>query len=345
MPTCLRYNHDMRTPSFWQHQNGPANWLLPFTVPYYLGFLLRRAYKRWRYGQHQLPVPVLIIGNATAGGTGKTPFAIALATWLQGTTEHQVAVVGRGHQGGAKGVVRVDPDHHQAREVGDEPLLLARIAPCFVGKNRLAACQEAIAQGATLVLCDDGMQDPTLLPSSTLMVIDRSYGIGNGHLLPAGPLREPWPKALARADMLIWIGAPSPEPKTAHALEIPSHIPEIHVPITPPTLPKACQGKPLLAFAGIGRPQKFFDSVVEAGGQIAKALPFADHHAYTQKDLAQLERLITEENLVPITTEKDAVRLPPDIQARVHTLPLTLTLPPAAQQALRETLTQQGVRL
>ncbi len=310
----------MRTPEFWRRDSGFAALLAPLGWLYGLGARLDRA-TTWR---RSAPVPVISIGNVTAGGTGKTPLAIALAERLgaQGLAVH---LLSRGYGGRLAGPVRVDPAAHDAADVGDEPLLLARAAPTWVARDRFAAARAAALAGAQVLLLDDGHQHYRLRRDVSLLVVDAGFWLGNGRVMPAGPLREPLGPALRRADALVVVADPgdtaAPEPKALARL--PHHPAQFTV---PPAAAGALRGQAVFAFAGIGRPAKFFASLRGIGALPVAEIAFADHAPYGVDQVARLLEAAAAAEAIPVTTEKDHVRLPREAQALVTPVPVRLQL-------------------
>lgn len=299
-----------RTPAYWRHKGAAFYVLQPLSWLYGLGARLDAALTR----PQTLNVPVICIGNCVAGGAGKTPVAITVAQKLQ---EMNVApfAISRGYGGTCTLPTRVNAQQHTAREVGDEPLLLARVLPTIVGNKRLKNCRSAIASGAHCLVLDDGYQDRSILGRKSVLVLDGEYGIGNGALLPAGPLRESFSGALRRADAVVIIG------QDLHALtaQIPAHIPLLHARFEPKNAAQWA-GKKLIAFAGIARPEKFFATLRAAGADILQMHSFADHHAYTPDELEFLRAQAERSGASLITTEKDFVRIETAQRANIHTL-------------------------
>jgi tetraacyldisaccharide 4'-kinase len=296
----------MRTPAWWQSRGLRSTVLLPFAALYGLGFRLDRALKK----PQRAPLPVIGIGNVTAGGAGKTPTTIALAHWLraQGHTPH---ILTRGYGGKPQHAHRVSAQN-SAAEVGDEALLLAAAAPTWVGRDRLASARAAQQAGATILLADDAMQHHALHKDLQLLVIDGARGFGNGRLLPAGPLRQP-PAAAAGAVPLI-IGAG----------EVPGITGALRARIAPMGDTAFLREGRWLAFSGIAYPQKFYTTLREAGAELAATLDFPDHHPFTAAELDRLQRSASANGLQLITTEKDWMRLPIAKRAGVRYLPIAL---------------------
>lgn len=292
---------------------APAFWWLP--TPSLLAHLLRPASllygavaaRRMARAGERAPVPVICIGNFTAGGAGKTPTALALAQMLTAMGERP-AFLSRGYGGRIAGPIRVSPKHGAA-EVGDEPLLLARIAPAIVSRDRPAGARLAVEDGASVIIMDDGLQNPSLAKDLALAVVDGATGFGNGLPLPAGPLRAPieaqWPKVGA----VLVIGNGAAGDAVARSAKSRGK-PVLRGRLTPdPVAAARLAGRSVLAFAGIGRPQKFFDTVRACGALVEVERAFADHHPFSATDLASLNDEAARRGLLLVTTEKDAARL------------------------------------
>lgn len=319
----------MRAPEFWQHPSwigtalAPAAWLYEAAS--------RRAAARAR--PVKAPVPVLCVGNIVAGGAGKTPLALALAARLRrrGATPH---IVTRGYRGSLRGPVRVDPARHDFRAVGDEPLLLAAAAPTWVARSRAAGAAAAAEAGASLVLLDDGMQHHHIVKDMTIVAVDGGFGFGNGRLLPAGPLREPIETGLARAVLAVVIG----EDRRDAAGLLAGRVPVVHARLQPRDPPEFWRGRKLVAFAGIGRPMKFFETLEGLGGEIAAHFAFPDHHPYHEGEIVALLARTAALEATAITTEKDWVRLPAEFRPLVQTLPVDLVWQSEADEAAIDAL-------
>jgi tetraacyldisaccharide 4'-kinase len=247
------------------------------------------------------------VGNLVIGGAGKTPVALALAAHFaaRGIVVH---IVTRGYGGHLKGPVRVDLAMHNAAAVGDEALLLAAAAPCWIARDRPAAMRAAVAAGANLLLLDDGLQNPTFCKDLSLAVVDGGYGFGNGRVIPSGPLRESLTQGLSRADVVVLLGADANADCMAHLAA--SGIPVLRAGLTP-TAGDRLAGLRLLAFAGIGRPEKFFATLRSLGAQLVGARAFPDHHRFTGSELDRLRRDAERAKARLVTTAKDIVRLSP----------------------------------
>ncbi len=290
----------MRPPAFWSAGGRPSRLLLPAAAVTAWVTARRVAKPGWR-----APVPVLCCGNAGVGGAGKTTLALDLLRRLQDRGGRPHALL-RGYGGRERGPLLVRPAEHDALRVGDEALLLAEVAPTWVSADRAAGARAAAEQGADAIVMDDGLQNPGLVKDCSLLVIDGGYGFGNGRLLPAGPLREPVAAAAARCVAAVLIGA-----DTAGAMaQLPSDLPVLRAELVP-ALGRLDLGRRYIAFAGIGRPEKFFAGLEGAGVMLAGRRAFADHHVYTPAELAALAAEARAADALLLTTPKDMARLPP----------------------------------
>ena len=315
----------MRPPAFW---DGPAHPPAALALAPLSALYGRLTAARMDRPGRAGPCPVLCLGNFTLGGAGKTPAALALAGILR-DLGRAPAFLSRGYGGRLSGPVRVDPARHGFADVGDEPLLLARLAPTVIARDRAAGAGLCAASGADVVVMDDGLQNPGLAKDLALAVVDAGSGIGNGRTFPAGPLRAPLARQWRHVAGLILVG--SGEPGERVAAEARRRGLPVHRAALEPD-GSGLTGRRVLAFAGIGRPQKFFASLTACGAQIAAARPFPDHHAYRVADLAGLEAEAARLGAELVTTEKDAVRLPAGFGARI--LPVRLRFAdPAAIRA------------
>lgn len=280
------------------------------------------ALRRWRTRPYRAPVPVICVGNLIVGGAGKTPTVRAVTARLisLGLRPH---ILSRGYGGRIKGPHRVDPGQDRAADVGDEPLMLAADAPVWIGADRGASAKAAIAAGADALVMDDGFQNPGLAKDLSLVVIDAAIGHGNGRVMPAGPLREPLRAGFRRMDAAVLIGdRPAGAPPLA--LSLPGATPLLRARIAPGLPEGTLMGRPLLAFAGIGRPEKFFATLRAMGAELYETAAFPDHHPYSAPLLTRLERRAGQIGAVLATTEKDAMRLPSAFRDRVITVPIRL---------------------
>jgi tetraacyldisaccharide 4'-kinase len=297
----------MRAPDFWWTAKPglAATLLVPAACAY--GFAVRRrlaAAKSERAG-----LPVLCVGNLVAGGAGKTPVALDLAARLaaRGVAVHFLT---RGYGGRMAGPLRVDPVHHAFVDVGDEPLLLARRAPTWVARDRPAGARAALAAGAGALVMDDGFQNPSLAKDVAILVVDGRRAFGNGRPLPAGPLREGLAAGLDRADAVVLIGDDACGAEAAMRAAAPRPIRLLRARVTAGPEAAALAGQPVVAFAGIGDPEKFFATLRGIGCRLAAALPFPDHHPYSAADLGRIRAQGRAAGGLLVTTAKDAVRLP-----------------------------------
>lgn len=304
----------MRAPEFWQHGLGPwPRILTPLALGFALGAWLRRCLAR----PFRPEVPVICVGNLDSGGNGKTPVVLALANRLAAEGLHP-HVISRGHGGTQAGPLRVDPARHEAAMVGDEPLLLAAAAPTWIARDRARGARQAIAAGAGALILDDGFQNPGLVHDLALVVIDGTAGFGNGRLIPAGPLRERPGPGLARAHGMIVMGKARP----GLADEIHTLAPEKPI-LNARLLPRhgdRLRGQRVIGFAGIGRPEKFRDTLEATGADLLAFHPFDDHQRLSR---ARLEALIEEAaaaEALLVTTAKDSARLDPGDRRRVQVL-------------------------
>ncbi len=311
----------MKTPAFWADKNSHlARALAPLG-----GITAALTARRIAKPGFAPGIPVICAGNAGVGGAGKTILALDLLSRLPG----RPFALTRGYGGRLAGPVRVRPEH-TAGDVGDEALLLAAVAPVIVARDRAAGARLALAEGASAIVMDDGLQNPGLAKTLSLLVIDGGYGFGNALLLPAGPLREPVAAAAARCQAAVLIG-----PDTAQAAaQLPNGLPLLQA-----RLASACAihlaGTQVVAFAGIGRPDKFFDSVNGLGAELAARLNFPDHHRYTEADARRLLRLATGLDARLVTTAKDFVKLPEALRAATAVVTVRLLWEdPAALQKL-----------
>lgn len=308
----------MRPPEFWKAQasgRDAALALRALLTPISWAYAAVAAHRYRTTIMRHAPAPVVCIGNLTVGGAGKTPLARAVRAKL-GPTAHTLS---RGYGGRVEGPLRVTSDM-DAREVGDEPLLHARDGAAWVARDRYAGALAAIQAGAQAIVMDDGFQNAALAKDLSIIAVDPPYGIGNGSVFPAGPLRERLADGLARADAIVMMHNASGEAPAAQDWLEGFTKPVLHASLRPEG--PAPQGK-LVAFAGLARPEKFFDTLSALGCDVTEAVPFADHHPYSDDDLNVLAQMAEERAAQLITTEKDAARLSPDWRARVATLPVT----------------------
>lgn len=309
----------MRAPDFWYPEEGRASLTANFLTP--LGWLYGAA-SAWRMfvnTPRRAAAKVVCVGNLSAGGTGKTPICLALNDLLtaDGT---RTAFLTRGYGGKVSDPTRIDRSIHSFDEAGDEALLLACAAPTYVSPTRRRGAEAAARDGAEVIVMDDGFQNPVLSRDLSFVVIDGAAGFGNRRMIPAGPLRESIRLGLRRANAIILLG------ELVHArdraLVASSGLPIFRAAISVDPRAEFDYEKPVVAFSGIGRPQKFFDTAQAQGFKVVEAVPYPDHHAFKDKDLSWLATLADERGAGLLTTSKDYVRLPTDFQAKTRELPI-----------------------
>jgi tetraacyldisaccharide 4'-kinase len=282
----------MRAPDFWRNRGPAALLLAPLGALYGASVAFKARHAR----PFDPELPVICVGNLTAGGSGKTPVAIALADMLR-AQGHTPYFLTRGYGGSTSGPALASRGH-TAQVMGDEALLLARTAPTIVARDRAAGARMAIDKGATVIVMDDGHQNFSLRKSLSLVVVDAESGFGNALQIPAGPLREPVTQGLARADAVIVMNEGTPDLAGYRGPVLRAHL---------AADAGAFASKNVFAFAGIGRPEKFVASLEAVGAHVTGSCFFPDHHPYTEGEIAQLKALAADAELV--TTEKDFVRL------------------------------------
>ncbi len=316
----------LRAPGFWQEPPGlAARALQPLGALYGLATRARLA----RGARARVGVPVICVGNLNAGGTGKTPTVIWLMAHLaaRGIAAH---VVSRGYGGSNRAVLRVQESRHDAALTGDEPLLMAAFGPVWVAPSRLAGARAAAAAGAQAIILDDGFQDPSLAHDLSLVVVDAARGFGNGLCLPAGPLREPVARGLARADLLLSLGEAPAQAAFDARWGRAVGIPHLRGAVRVLQMGMDWAGHRVLAFAGIAHPEKFFATLRGLGVDLIHAEPLADHQPITPSLFQRLEADAARLGAQLVTTEKDAVRLPRPLRHKVLALPVRLELADAA---------------
>lgn len=323
----------MREPHFWSRDIDPKSreaapllrFLLSPLSALYAG-VTRRKIKSAK--PVTVEAVVICVGNLTAGGVGKSPVVAKLRQHIGDVYGQRTASLSRGYKGRLKGPLRVDPAIHSAADVGDEPLMLARHGESWIGADRAAAGAAMAKDGVEVIIMDDGHQNPGLAKDFTFIVVDSKAGFGNGFVIPKGPLRERVSDGLARANAIIIMGRDTP-PAALQKTSLPVIQGQIQAAAPPPA------GK-YVAFAGIGRPEKFFDTLSDLGIEVCDAVPFPDHHAYSAADLTYLRRLAEDHEATLITTEKDLTRLNQDQADTILSLPIEVQFEP--QDALDKLL-------
>lgn len=299
----------MRAPEFWNSDGLAARLLAPLGVLY--GESVRA--RQLRAHPYRCKARVLCVGNLTAGGSGKTPIAITLARML-GARHHKVVFLSRGYRGRLGGPIVINTTRHTAHDVGDEPLLLAAVAPTIVSRDRARGAQFADSLGASVIVMDDGFQNFQLAKDVSLVVIDSDAGFGNGRLIPAGPLREPIEQGLARADAVVLVGDA--------AFQLPPFAGPIFRAVLRPTAPDRFAGRSVFALAGIGRPDKFHHTLEAMGARIVGTRAFPDHHRYTLLEIEAVKQIAANAGALLVTTEKDFVRIDPSLREGIFPVPV-----------------------
>lgn len=329
----------LRPPGFWQNPPESPGWPARLLAP--LGKLYaHQTARRVAQTGYRAGVPVICVGNLNAGGTGKTPTVIALLDLLA-RRGHAAHVVSRGYGGSLAGPVRVEEGRHSAAEVGDEPLLLSSLAPTWVARDRAAGVRAAEAAGARVILLDDGFQNPAVQKSLSLIVVDAERGFGNGLCLPAGPLREPVAAGMARADLVLSIGDAAAQARFRDRWGAAITRPHLTGMVKPLATGMDWAGTPVVAFAGIGHPEKFFATLRAAGAHLLRAEALPDHAPLPEPLLHRLEAEAAAQGAQLVTTEKDAARLPKAFRGRVMVLVVRLEV--ADWSALDATLAALGL--
>ena len=310
----------MKAPKFWEEDSLKAKLLSPLSF-----FYKKSTAARVSKPGYKSSLPVICVGNITAGGSGKTPVAMAIARLLQadGKTPNFVS---KGYGRTSEETLKVQ--NHKPEQVGDEPLLLARIAPTFVSTSREEGAKKAEENKADIILLDDGFQDPTLEKTLSFLVIDGAYGLGNKKVIPAGPLREPFEEAIERADAIIVVG------------ELKKKLPETNKPILKANInvhiPELLREDDVVAYCGIGIPAKFYASLRAAGVNVVNELAYPDHHSYSEQDFKDIFAIATERQAVVFTTEKDYVKVPEHLKKLISPIKAELVFEDEA--AVRELL-------
>ncbi|MEM1048824.1 MAG: tetraacyldisaccharide 4'-kinase [Pseudomonadota bacterium] len=308
----------LSAPGFWW---SGTSWKARILAPFGLIYGAIAAGRMERPPQYRAKLPVICVGNFVAGGAGKTPVALALGTMLEAAAARP-AFLSRGYGGSEAGPLQVDPDRHRAADVGDEPLLLAARAPTIIARDRVAGARLIEQTDATCIVMDDGFQNPSLQKTLSLAVVDGEVGIGNGMCLPAGPLRAPLSRQIRHADAVVAMGTgPGREAMQAVCREAGIDLFDARLELD---VSGVQPGQRLLAFCGLGRPKKFFRALHEASLDVVHTVRFPDHHILSEAEAGAIDDRARADGLVPVTTQKDFMRLK------------SLTGP--AQKALLETI-------
>ena len=321
----------MRAPAFW---TGDGRGVMPLLLSPIAAIYAAVTARRMRRRGWNAPIPVICCGNAIAGGSGKTTLALDLGQRLarRGIAVHFLL---RGYGGRLKGPLRVDPAVHSSRDVGDEALLLAAERPAWISADRAAGARAAVEAGAQAIVMDDGLQNPTLEKDLTFLVVDGTYGFGNGRIIPAGPLREPVEAAARRSQAAVMIG----RDEVGSLARLPPAMPVLSARLVPGAETLLLAGQPVLAFCGIANPPKFFATLQEAGAVLAGRQSFADHYPFDEEDLRGLLEEADTLRAIPVTTRKDFVRIPPAFRSRVTVATVALEWEePARIEALLDPL-------
>jgi tetraacyldisaccharide 4'-kinase len=304
----------MHAPDFWNDTSLPVPKSMSRLSKIYRFFSKRRIAARPSYISK---IPVICVGNVVAGGSGKTPVVQAIAKLLL-AHQKDPAIMLRGYHGTEKGPVWVTGQ--DAREIGDEALLHVAYAPTCVSRNRVKGAQFIETHSrCSHIIMDDGLQNPKLKKTVSLLVLDGSNPFGNGRLIPAGPLREPVDDAMKRSDAIIVLGDDKHHMTEKYGFLFPVFRAQLV-----PHVPKLFHGMALIAFAGIGNPDKFFTTLEKHGAILFDKIPFPDHHHYNESDLQDLLHKSQKANIPLVTTRKDWVRLPSKFQAHVQVLDVDL---------------------
>jgi len=312
-----------KTPSFWYSQKTPKErtaklLLLPLSWVY--GFLAKKRFDL--YFPVPMEKPIVCVGNLVAGGTGKTPVVLSLVEMLK-KEEFNPHVLSRGYGGEEIGPLQVSPGRDTAQDVGDEPLLLVQKAPTWISSDRPLGAQAAMESGANIVVMDDGFQNPIIYKDFSIIVIDGAVGFGNQELMPAGPLREPISSGLKRANAVVIIG----EDKTNVIAQIEEEHANVEILRANIEVCKNCievKDKKFVAFAGLGRPEKFKNTLLKQGADVIEWRSFPDHHYYKDEELEELIKIAEDNNVQIITTAKDHIRLPEKFKDKISQLPIVL---------------------
>ena len=316
----------MRAPEFWQEKDYTAKFAAAILSPLGWAYNATVAWKAKHSHPYKATAKVICVGNLAAGGTGKTPITIAIAQALAGRGRKTI-ILSRGYGGKMRGPAFVDLAHDTFVETGDEALLLAGAAPVIVARDRAAGAKLADREYVDVIAMDDGFQNFSLHKDLSLVVVDAETGFGNRRVIPAGPLRERVAQGLARADAVVLVGDGAPNLSGFKGPVLRARL--------EPVAADGVTGRRVVAFAGIGRPEKFFETLRALGAQIVEQREYADHHAYTASEFARLRARAKAADAQLVTTEKDFVRLTPAERTDVRFVPVRAVFD---DQAALETL-------
>ena len=327
----------IRRPEFWNKKLSIAILLLPLSLVWWIGSIVRQLVAK----PYHARLPVICIGNLSVGGTGKTPAAILVVKLLK-QAGWRPAMLTRGYGGKLSGPCWVESNRHTADDVGDEPLLLAQTLPVCVSRHRGNGARFIESDGAyDIIVMDDGLQNPSLHKDISIGLFDGGVGIGNGWMLPAGPMREAFSSGVQKLDLILINGADDTMLRSRLKSHLPADLPIFDVSITPDDTQIDLQTNQYIAFAGIGRPERFFQTLNEIGAHSLEQHAFPDHHPFRDSELVSLSKLAEQQNATLITTEKDWHRLPRPWQAKILYLPISLTLTTMADSKLADTITDR----
>ena len=302
------------------------NRLVFFPIFYILALVWSLLHQiRIKFGRYEkMPLPVVCVGNITLGGAGKTPTVIFLASYLK-KNNLNVHVVSRGYRGKIKDTVFVDKRHHNASDVGDEPLLISRHTNVWVSRKKRDGVLSAYEAGADIVLLDDGHQNFSIEKNISILVFDAELNIKNEKIFPMGTLRESLLSAIIRADFFICIGSPTSRKKFRETFPEHQKPKFIEGEFIPNIIPKL-RNRKLVAFCGIGRPEKFFSMLKRLNMRVVHEVSFPDHHFYTDRQLANIFKIADKNNALVVTTEKDYVKLSKSFKEKIYPINIELHL-------------------
>ena len=302
----------LKAPKFWYKNKDTffSRALYPFSLLFRLGTKIRNIINI----SNKSPLPIICIGNIVVGGAGKTPVALKIGKILiqAGYNPHFIS---KGYAGIIKTNTLVE-SWHSPKSVGDEPLLLSKIAPTWIGTNRNNSIKLAHNKGGDCIIMDDGFQNPTIYKDYSIIVINSSQEFGNKRVIPSGPLRESIKRGMSRTNLIIVIGETTEELLKV----IPEHIPIICANFKINNKNKIFKGQKITAFAGIAYPEKFFNSLRDQGAKIVKEITYPDHHIFDENDLLDLAEVANKTKSILVSTQKDFVRIPKSYRALVNTL-------------------------